>query len=257
MVEEKKSTYSIGKKVTVQKRDFEIFWFLDRVGYATVEQIAKLVASGDEKSQAAILRRLYVLRRFGYVKTFSTHMGIYFALDGKGKGEHALISTIKLDQLQHHDFLTELFFIAHNAGVHVVSERECIARFKVVGKKGKIPDMVINDWIIEYERTSKSVADSRAVVIHWVHQQSKKLCIIYANNEIKARYEAFLAPGVALLPKGDLKLILGTLAGQESGFIGKGEPRLTNPEIELNLNEKNSTDASENIFAKMKALVNR
>ena len=261
MVDEKKSTYRIGNKVLIQARDVEIFSFLDRVGYATVAQIAQFIGGGDEKSQAAVLRRLYVLRRFGYVKTFSTHMGIYFALDFKGRGNNVIISTIKLDQLKHHDFLTELFFIAHEAGSRIVSERECIAQFKVVGKKGKVPDMVINDWIIEYERTSKSVADSRDVVSYWVHQCNKQLCVIYANNEIKARYEAFLARGVVLLSKDDYKSILGALSGQESSFLNKNEPTIIKTAREMTIDDHNVTNnqgnSPESIFAKMKAFANK
>lgn len=204
---------SQSEKLVVQSRDVEIFKFLDRVGYANLNQVTRFITGvDDEKTQAALLRRLYLLRRFGYIKPISTHTGNYYALDSKGKMDNTLITTIKLDQLEHHDFLTELFFVVRNE-YNVFSEREAIANFKIVGKVGKIPDMVINDWIIEYERTNKSVMDSQSVVNYWTLEQGKNLCVIYANEEIKNRYTALSNSKVKLLAKANYKDILSVLSG--------------------------------------------
>jgi hypothetical protein len=197
------------KKIALQERDLEILQFLDRVGYANVKQVAKFVGNG-EKSESGVLQRLYMLRRFGYVRTETTHRGNYFFLSYKGKGNNPLIFTFKLDQLLHHDFLTELYFLSHNKA-EVLSERECIAKFKIVGKKGKIPDMVIGEWIIEFERTNKSVEDCRSVVDFWTIEQGQKLCVIYENNEIRNRYSGLLNPRVRLIAKDEYANILGVL----------------------------------------------
>lgn len=198
------------EKIVLQGRDSEIFKFLDRVGYANLAQIARFVGNG-EKSESGILQRLYALRRFGYLRTETTHRGFYFFLSYKGKGNNPLIFTFKLDQLLHHDFLTELFFLVHGK-VEVLSERECIAKFKAVGKKGNIPDMVIGDWIIEFERTNKSVADCKAVVDYWTVTQGRKLCVIYENNEIRNRYASLANPRVRLLAKDEYKSVMEVLA---------------------------------------------
>lgn len=202
------------KKIALQERDLEILKFLDRVGYANVGQVAKFVGNG-EKSESGVLQRLYMLKRFGYVRTETTHRGNYFFLSYKGKGNNPLIFTFKLDQLLHHDFLTELFFSVCDKG-EVLSERECIAKFKVVGKKGKIPDMVIGDWIIEFERTNKSVADCKAVVDFWTVEQGQKLCVIYENNEIRNRYAALLNPRMRLVAKDEYSSILQVLEGAQA-----------------------------------------
>ncbi len=199
------------EKLRVQPRDVVILKFLDRVGYANVEQISLATGMpGDNKSQAAILRRLYLLRRFGYVKAFSTHFGNYYALDNKARGDNQLIVSIKLDQLSHHDFLISLFLLVQNESV--LSEREAIATYKIVGKKGKVPDMVINDWIIEYERTNKSMSDCRAVVDYWTSKEGKNLCVIYETEEIKNRYTQLLNPRVKLLARADYMGILKFLS---------------------------------------------
>ena len=198
------------KKIALQERDLEILKFLDRVGYASVGQVAKFLGN-RAKSESGVLQRLYMLKRFGYVRTETTHRGNYFFLSYKGKGNNPLIFTFKLDQLLHHDFLTELYFLAHDK-VEVLSERECIAKFKVVGKKGKIPDMVIGEWIIEFERTNKSVADCKAVVDYWTVEQGRKLCVIYENNEIRNRYSGLLNPRVRLMAKDAYLSILQVLA---------------------------------------------
>lgn len=209
----KKSSYRPSKFLEVQSRDVEIFKFLDRVGYATLAHITRYITDGqDEKSQAAIKRRLYVLRTFNYIKIISTHLGKYYALDSKGRMGNALISSIKLDQLEHHDFLTELFFLARAADVAVLAERECIAKYKVVGKKGKVPDMEIAGWIVEFERTSKSVIDSKLVVEYWTREQEQKLCVICENDEIKNRYTAFLNPRMRIVAKKNYNALLTVLA---------------------------------------------
>jgi hypothetical protein len=216
-VEEKKvSSYHVSKKLMLQERDMDIFSFLDRVGYANVEQISRFFFKGDEKHQATLLRRLHLLRRFGYVKSFNTHMGVYFALALKGKGDNALIKNIKLDQLKHHDFLTDLFFVCMGGFADVLSERECITQFKVVGRKGHVPDMIVNDWIIEYERTSKSVPDSKAMAYYWLYEQKRQLCIIYDTEEIRKRYSEFLGADVVLISKKDCESILGRLKSHKS-----------------------------------------
>ncbi len=199
------------ERLRIQPRDVTILKFLDRVGYANVEQVTLATGmSGDSKSQAAILRRLYLLRRFGYVKAFSTHFGNYYALDNKGRGNNQLITSIKLDQLSHHDFLIALFLLVKDE--NVLSEREAIANYKVVGKRGKVPDMVINDWIIEYERTNKSMTDCIAVVDYWTSKEGKNLCVIYETDEIKNRYAQLLNPRVKLMARVDYSGILGFLS---------------------------------------------
>lgn len=212
MTDEKKVPRLRSEKLLVQERDLVIFKFLDRVGYANLEQVTRAVGlDGGEKAQQAIIRRLYLLRRFEYLKVFSTQKGNYYALTNKSKIDNALISTIKLDQLQHHDFLTELFFVVQSQVL--LSERECISQYKVVGKKGKVPDMVINDWIIEYERTNKSVADCKAVVDYWTSEKAQNLCVVYEIDEIKNRYSALLNPRVKLLASSEYANIMALLGG--------------------------------------------
>ncbi len=209
---ENESKKSRSQKLFIQPRDVVVFKFLDRVGYANLVQISRAAGTdGGEKAQAAVLRRLYLLRRFGYIRTFSTHQGNYYGLETKSKMDNELISSIKLDQIKHHDFLIDLLFVVQGEP-DVLSEREVIAKFKVVGKKGKIPDMVINDWVIEYERTNKSVVDSQSVVKYWTEEQGKKLCIIYETEEIKNRYTALLNPRVRLLARSNYADILHVLA---------------------------------------------
>lgn len=211
MTDEKKVLRPRSEKLLVQERDIVIFKFLDRVGYANLEQVTRAVGlDGGEKAQQAIVRRLYLLRRFEYLKVFSTQKGNYYALTNKSKVDNALISTIKLDQLEHHDFLTQLFFVVQSQVV--LSERECIAQFKIVGKKGKVPDMVINDWIIEYERTNKSTVDCKAVVDYWTSEKGKNLCVIYESEEIKNRYTSLLNPRVKLLASKNYSEVLNALA---------------------------------------------
>jgi len=206
----------------VQERDLEIFKFLDRVGYANQEQITQAVCNiSDEKSQAAILRRLYLLRRFEYLTVFSTQKGVYYTLTRKSKLNNALISTIKLDQLPHHDFLIELFFCVQDE--QILSERECIATFKVVGKKGKVPDMVINDWIIEFERTNKSVADCKSVVDYWTVEQGKNLCIIYDSEQIKNRYSGLINSRVRLIESQKVTQILQSLRDDDNTNNGNND----------------------------------
>ena len=218
MTDEKKDLRPRSEKLLVQERDIVIFKFLDRVGYANLEQITKAVGlDGREKALHAIIRRLYLLRRFEYLKVFSTQKGNYYALTNKSKVDNALISTIKLDQLQHHDFLTELFFVVQSQVV--LSERECIAQFKIVGKKGKVPDMVINDWIIEYERTNKSAVDCKAVVDHWTSEKGKNLCVIYESDEIRNRYSVLLNPRVKLLASSDYANIMELLGAASSAKV--------------------------------------
>jgi hypothetical protein len=209
-----KKTYKKSETLRIQERDLNIFKFLDRAGYANQEQITRAICgNSDEKSQAAILRRLYLLRRFEYLAVFSTQKGVYYVLTRKSKLENALITSIKLDQLPHHDFLIDLFFCVQNE--QVLSERECIAAFKVVGKKGKVPDMVINDWIIEFERTNKSTADCKSVVDYWTVEQGKNLCVICETVEIQNRYANLANSKVSLIPKKEYQKILST-------FLHKG-----------------------------------
>jgi hypothetical protein len=227
----------------VQPRDVVILKFLDRVGYANVKQVAIATGTdGGEKSQAAVMRRLYLLRRFKYVKTFSTHQGNYYALDNKARGDNQLISSIKLDQLQHHDFLIELFLLVQNNTMcsYVVSEREAIATYKIVGKKGKVPDMVINDCIIEYERTNKSVADCKAVVDYWTSDQGKQLCIIYASDEIKNRYTALLNPRVILLARANYSDILRVIANLQPANVATDNSEQKNNDFLTNIKNKYS-----------------
>lgn len=179
------------EKIYIQQRDVDILKFLDRVGYANVAQIAKATGTdGNIKAQNAVLRRLYLLRRFKYIKIFSTHHGNYYALDTIAQGDNRLITSIKLDQLVHHDYLINLFLNVqqHDNSHEILSEREVISKLKIVGKSGKIPDMIINNWIIEYERTNKSAKDCSEMLMYWMYNQNKHVCIIYETEEIKNRY---------------------------------------------------------------------
>ena len=91
-MEEKKSTYRKTEKLKIQARDMKIFRFLNRVGYANLRHVCISINGTDaENLQATLLRRLYLLRRFNYIKTFSTHLGNYYALDKKGKLNLSLI----------------------------------------------------------------------------------------------------------------------------------------------------------------------
>lgn len=202
-------SYKKSEKLYIQPRDMDIFKFLDRIGYANVRHVTSWLGLSGEKSEAAVLRRLYLLRRFGYIKTFSSMSGNYYALDRLGAGNNALIRAIKLEQLPHHDFLVELFLVVKDE--EVLTEREAIAQFKVVGRKGRIPDMIINDWVIEYERTNKSVADTKAVVDYWTVEQAKNLCVIYESEQIKNRYGELVNQRVKLVAKDEFANILSHL----------------------------------------------
>jgi len=205
------------EKLYIQERDVTIFEFLNRVGYANVGQIALcILGSGDDKAQNAMLRRLYVLRRFEYLKVFHTHMGNYYALTSKSKLSNQLISGVKFDQLPHHNFLLALFDIVR--GYDVLTEREVLARYKTVGKKGKIPDMIIDDWIIEYERTPKSNADCKSLLDYWIVDHNKNVCIIYEDLEIRNRYQRYITDPakVRLLAKADYLRIINELKESET-----------------------------------------
>ncbi len=216
-MEEKKSTYRKTETLKIQQRDMLIFEFLNRVGYANLEQISiSVLGINRDKihaNESAILRRLYLLRRFNYIKAFSTHLGNYYALDKKGKMSNTLLTTMKLDQLENHNFLIDLFFCVQNEPL-VLTDRECIAKYKIVGKKGRIPDMVINDFIIEYERDYRSTTEIIALVQHWTIEQGKNLCIIYATEEIKNRYMPSINPKVKLISKGQYRDILSIIYGR-------------------------------------------
>ena len=71
--------------------------------------------------------------------------------------------------------------------------------------------MVINDWIIEYERTNKSAVDCKAVVDHWTSEKGKNLCVIYESQEIKNRYALLLNPRVKLLASKNYSEVLNSL----------------------------------------------
>lgn len=240
-MEDKKSTYRKTETLKIQKRDMEIFKFLNRVGYANLKHISIAINNLEtEKLQATLLRRLYLLRRFNYIKTFSTHLGNYYALDKKGKLNLSLIESVKLDQLEHHDFLNELFFYVQNE--NVISEREVISTHKIIGKKGKIPDMIINDWIIEYERTCKSLTDAKSVVEYWTIEQGKNLCVIYETEEIKNKYSNFLNQKITLLARNDYKKILS--------IIKPNNNEQTNDKQTINATQTHTTNQSNNILDK-------
>ena len=196
----------------IQLRDVEILKFLDHVGYAPVSQIVEAIGA-DISEKATLVKRLNLLCKSSYLKTFATQNGSYYALARKGRGDNNLITSIKLDQLPHHDFLTQLFLLVKNNPkcFQLLSEREVINSYKTVGKNGKVPDMIINDWIIEYERTSKSIRASRDVVDYWTSRERKMLCVIYETNEIKNRYSGLLNPRVKLLAREDFNDIFQVL----------------------------------------------
>ncbi|MCA2770981.1 MAG: hypothetical protein IM483_08125 [Microcystis sp. M122S2] len=179
------------EKLLLQDRDVNIFKYLDRVGYANLEQITEFIHDDiSEKTQNALLRRLYLLRRFEYLKAHHTQLGLYYSLTNKSKLTNRLIGGIKYDLLLHHNFLLKLFYLVRD--LDVLTEREVLAKYKLIGKNGKIPDMIVNEWVIEYERTNKSVKDSQEVINYWVIEQSKKLCVIYESEEIKTRYQKLI-----------------------------------------------------------------
>lgn len=208
------------EKLVIQERDTQIFNYLDRVGYAKLDHITKFVIGlDDEKSQNAIMRRLYLLRRFEYLKTYSTHLGIYYALTYKSKANNQLISNLRFDQLPHHDFLLSLFHLVKDR--EVLTEREVLAKYKNVGKKGKIPDMVIDGWVIEYERTPKSNLDCKALLDYWVVDNNKRICIIYEDQDICNRYQRLITnpAKVILLSKTDYKNIISILNGADNTIV--------------------------------------
>lgn len=213
-MENKKSSTRKTEALKIQQRDIDIFKFLDRVGYANLDHVTTAIYGlNTDKEQSSIKRRLPLLRRFGYIKVFQTHLGNYYSLDKKGKVNNPLITSIKLDQLEHHNFLNDLFL--HVQSEQVVSEREVIFRYKVVGKKGRIPDMIINEWIIEFERSSKNNVDTQEMIFHWTVEQGKNLCVIYQNEEIKNRYSKLLNPRVKLLAKAKYQEILNIINGDK------------------------------------------
>lgn len=202
------------EKLHIQERDVAIFGFLDRVGFANTAQIARFVLNDEsEKAQNAISRRVYLLRKFEYLKTISTQLGSYFALTRRSQGNNQLISGVKFDLLLHHNFLVDLFYLVRDRDV--LTEREVLAKYKVIGKKGRIPDMVIGDWIIEFERTRKSSTDCKAVLDHWVVDNNQKICVIYENEEIRNKYQKHITnpAKVVLLPRAEYKNILNVLDG--------------------------------------------
>ncbi|MCE2706818.1 MAG: hypothetical protein LW807_07060 [Proteobacteria bacterium] len=216
-------------KLIIQERDIIIFKFLDRIGYANVVQITESVDNiHEEKLQASIQRRLAKLQYFKYIKVFSTHLGNYYALDKMARLSNGVIPSIKLDQLAHHNFLTKLFFIAKDEDV--ISEREAIAQFKLVGREGKVPDMVINECIIEYERTKKNIESSKAVVDYWTIEQNKLLCVIYETEDIKNRYSKLMNSKTILLSSKDYINIISVINNIKSGLL------IDNPACISNIN---------------------
>ncbi len=216
----------------IQPRDIEVLKFLDMVGYAPVGQIAEAVGAGVSE-KTTLMRRLSLLCKSNYLKRFPTQNGSYYALARKGRGSNNLIISIKLDQLQHHDFLTQLFLLVQNNPkcFQLLSEREVINTYKTIGKNGKVPDMIINDWIIEYERTSKSVRSSRDVVDYWTSRERKMLCVIYETNEIKNRYSLLLNPRVKLLARedfNDIFQIVGSSMVEQSIDNNKADDAVLN-----------------------------
>lgn len=210
------------EQLRIQERDITIFEFLNRVGYANLLQVTKFISGvEDEKAQNALMRRLYLLRRFDYIKTFNTQMGVYYALTSKSKLSNQLISGVRFDQLPHHNFLLSLFYEVR--GCEVLTEREVLARYKVVGKKGKIPDMIINNWVIEYERTNKNNVDCKEVLDYWVVDNNKNVCVIYETEEIRNRYERLISnpAKVVLLASRDYKQILEVLRKHEAGSVAQ------------------------------------
>lgn len=199
--------------IIIQERDIIIFRFLNYVGYANLEQIAMAVVTdniiNDSKLQASILRRLVKLKSLKYIKVFSTHLGNYYALDKLAKMSNNIIPSIRLDQLEHHDFLTRLFIIAKDE--EVISEREIITEFKLVGRSGKIPDMIINDCIIEYERSKKNVEACDHLIYYWTIEQNKLLCIIYNTEDIKNRYSKFANSKTILISSKDYLNVIPTI----------------------------------------------
>ena len=128
----------------------------------------------------------------------------------------------------------------HDIKHEVVSEREAIAKYKVVGKSGKIPDMVINDWIIEYERTNKSTKDCQETINYWIYNQSKQLCVIYETEEIKNRYEKLITnQRVQLIASNNILKILQLI----SNGIQENYQNNTQNLQELNYNIKNENQA--------------
>ena len=198
MVVKMAGTYKKSEKIKIQERDTQIFNFLDRIGYANIQQITHMLKNYTE---AAILRRLYLLRRFKYLKVFSTHLGYYYALDKLGKVQNCILKSINFDQIENHNFLVELFFSLTE--FDVLTERECIAKYKLIGRNGKIPDMIVNDIIIEYKRDNRTPSQSVDLVNYWTIQEQKTLCIICDNDAIKNRYIPHLNPKLRLLLKKD------------------------------------------------------
>ena len=204
------------KTIRIQDRDIVILQFLDKVGYANINQITiSLNEDLNDTTINSVKRRLNILSKNIYLKIFSTQHGNYYALAKNGRLENQIITSIKFDQLPHHDYLTNLFLFVYNNPkcFQVLSERQVIASYKTVGKNGKVPDMIINDWIIEYERSNKSVSSSIDVVDYWTSREGRNLCVIYDKEEIRNRYSKILNPRVKLLSSLDYKdifEILGT-----------------------------------------------
>jgi hypothetical protein len=194
------------KKIIIQERDIRIFNFLDRVGYANIEQIAEFT----ETTKTAVLQRVYQLVKFSYLHIFYSANGNYYGLTRKTKGENTLITSINYNQLPHHDFLTNLFLVVKDTE-NTMSEREAIAKYKVVGRKGKIPDMIIQDVVIEYERTNKSTTESQELVNYWLSQNAR-LVIIYDSEQIKNRYTSLISSSnIQLISRLESKNILSII----------------------------------------------
>ena len=98
------------KTIRIQDRDIVILQFLDKVGYANINQITiSLNEDLNDTTINSVKRRLNILSKNIYLKIFSTQHGNYYALAKNGRLEYQIITSIKFDQLPHHDYLTNLF----------------------------------------------------------------------------------------------------------------------------------------------------
>ncbi len=205
------------KRIIIQQRDIQIFDFLNRVGYALVKQITTRITNINDMqliaTETSIQQRLYALVASRYLKVIKTTHGNYYVLDKFAKLDNKLIISIKINELEHHNFLTDLFLFTANE--MVVSEREVIYQFKDFGKLGHIPDMIINNWIIEYERTPKSADACKAKIDFWTLDNNRNLCVIYANNRIRDNYAKFVNQKVKLVSQENYQDILAIINNQE------------------------------------------
>lgn len=183
------------KKIVVTDRDFLIEKALDRFGALNDKQIQKFLnTNGFEIELNAVQVRLGKLVAANRLKRLKTHLGTYYSLTIKSKGNNQLINSISLDRLDHEDWCKDI--VINHTFLNFLTSREIRSKIEF-GKTGPIPDLILLDadgefeYLIEYERTRKSKNDTYNVLKNHIYstRRSNAAVIIVADASILNHYQ--------------------------------------------------------------------